>query len=91
MLEDGIARLVDAWALSWSLVLMSGYLADFTPWPWMKSLRSRAVLRHMLLSTGAVLVGLILAGVREQSAILATWAIVCASVKALCDTLEPAE
>ncbi len=64
-MEDGIARLVDAWALAWTVVLMAGYLAEFTPWEWMKALRARSILKHMLLSTTAAFVGLILAGVRE--------------------------
>ena len=89
-MEDGIARLVNAWALAWTLVLMAGYLAEFTPWEWMKALRARSVLKHMLLSTAAALVGLTLAGVREQSAMLAAWALVSTSVKLLCDSITPA-
>jgi hypothetical protein len=90
-MEDGIGRLVNSWALAWTIALMAGYLADFMPWEWIKALRARSVLKHMLLSTGAVLLGLTLAGVREQSAMLAAWAIVSASVKLLCDSVAQVE
>jgi hypothetical protein len=88
---DGITRMAEAWATVWSVALMAGYLAEATPWGWMKVLRERAVLKGMLLSTGAVVVGLALGGVFEQGAMLATWGVVCASVKLLCDALVPAE
>ena len=88
---DGITRMAEAWATIWAMALMAGYLAELTPWGWMKALRERAVLKGMLLSTGAVIVGLALGGVREQAAMLAAWALVCASVKLLCDAMVPAE
>ena len=89
--SDGIARMAELWAAAWSVALMAGYLAELTPWTWMKALRDRAVLKGMLLATGAAVLGLILGGGTEQGAMLAAWAIVCASVKLLCDALVPAE
>ena len=89
--SDGVTKVAEAWATIWSLVLMAGYLAELTPWGWMKVLRDRGVLKGMLLSTGAIVLGFSLGGVREQGAMLAVWAIVCASVKLLCDALVTAE
>lgn len=91
MAGEGIASLVDAWAMGWTVVLMAGYLADVTPWGWMKALRGRGVFRAMLLWTGGVVLGLTLAGAREHSAMLLVWTFVCASLKLLCDTLVPVE
>jgi hypothetical protein len=88
---DGITRVAEAWATGWSIVLMAGYLAELTPWGWMKALRDRGVLKAMLLTTGAAVLGFALAGVREQGAMLAAWAIICASVKLLCDSLVATE
>ncbi len=89
--SDGITRVAEAWATAWSIVLMFGYLAEFTPWEWMKALRDRGVLKGMLLSTGAIVLGFALAGAAEQGAMLVTWAIICASVKLLCDSLLTTE
>jgi len=89
--SDGITSVAEAWATGWSIVLMAGYLAELTPWGWMKALRDRGVLKGMLLSTGAAVLGFALAGVREQGAMLAAWAIICASVKLLCDSLLATE
>lgn len=89
--SDGITTMAEAWAAVWSVVLMAGYLAEFTPWKWMKTLREGGVLKGMLLSTGAAVLGFALAGVREQGAMLAAWAIICASVKLLCDSLLATE
>ena len=91
MASDGVARLVDVWALGWSVLLTAGYLAELTTWSWLKALRDRGVLKPMLLSTGAVVLGLGLGGVRDQGATLAAWAVVCASVKLLCDSLAQPE
>jgi hypothetical protein len=89
--SDGVTRIAEAWATVWSLVLTAGYFAEVTPWSWMKALRDRGVLKAMLLTTGAAVLGFALGGVREQSALLAAWAAVSASLKLLCDTLAPAE
>jgi len=91
MAGDGLAHLVGAWAVGWSALLTAGYLAELTAWSWMKALRDQGVFKTMLLSTGAVVLGLALAGVREQGAMLAAWAAVCASVKLLCDSLAAPE
>jgi hypothetical protein len=45
------------------------------------------VAKFMLLSTGAAVLGLTLAGAREPSAVLAAWAIITSSVKLLYDWL----
>jgi hypothetical protein len=87
MTGDGLGTLVDAWALGWSVLLAAGYLAELSAWSWMKALRERGAFKWMLMSTGAVVVGLALAGVREQGAMLVAWAVVCASVKLLCDSV----
>jgi hypothetical protein len=85
--SDGVTRIAEAWAAAWSVVLTAGYLAEVTPWEWMKALRERGVLKAMLMTTAAAVLGFALAGVREQGALLAAWAAVSASVKLLCDTL----
>jgi hypothetical protein len=85
-----VGHLVNAWALGWSVLLTAGYLADLTAWSWMKALRDRGVFKVMLLSTGAVVLGLALAGVREQGAMLVAWAVISASLKLLCDSVVAA-
>ena len=78
---------VDSWAVAWSLVLIVGYVADLTPWPSLKALRANSVAKVMLLASGAAVLGLTLAGAREASAVLASWAIITSSVKLLYDSL----
>lgn len=87
MTGDGLGTLVDAWALGWSALLTAGYLAELSAWSWMKALREPGAFKWMLLSTGALVAGLMLGGVRDQGAMLAAWAVVCAAVKLLCDSL----
>ena len=89
--SDGIGTMAEAWATAWSVALAAGYLAELTPWAWMRVFRDRGVLKVMLLSTGAAVLGFTLAGVGEEGAMLATWAIICASLKGLCDSLVTAE
>jgi len=86
--SDVIRIFVDSWAVTWSLVLLVGYVADLTPWPGLKALRSGPVAKVMLALSIAAVLGLTLAGARESSAILAAWAIITSSVKLLYDSLE---
>ena len=85
--SDQIRLFVDSWAVAWSAVLLLGYVAELTPWPSLKALRTDSVARVMLALSAAAVLGLTLAGAREPSAILAAWAIVTSSVKFLYDSL----
>lgn len=85
--SDQIRLFVDSWAVAWSAVLLLGYVAELTPWPWLKALRADSVSRTMLALSAAAVLGLTLAGAREPSAILAAWAIITSSVKFLYDSL----
>lgn len=87
MITEGIATFVDAWAVAWSAVLGLGYLAELTPWPSLRVLRTRGVASAMLLSSAAVVFGLTLAGAREAAAVVTAWAVVISSVKLLYDWL----
>ena len=88
---DPITLFADLWAVAWMVVFGLGYAAEQTPWPQLKSLRSPATSRLMVFASAAVVLGLTLGGAREQSAVLASWAIVIASVKLLCDGLGQTE
>jgi hypothetical protein len=85
--SEGIRIFVDSWAVVWSVVLLVGYLADLTPWPSLSALRGNTVAKFMLATSAAAVLGLTLAGAREPSAILASWAIITSSVKLLYDSL----
>ncbi len=85
--SDQIRLFVDSWAVAWSAVLLLGYVAELTPWPALKALRTDSVARVMLALSAAAVLGLTLAGAREPSAILAAWAIITSSVKFLYDSL----
>ena len=85
--SEQIRLFVDSWAVAWSAVLLLGYVAELTPWPSLKALRTDSVARVMLALSAAAVLGLTLAGAREPSAILAAWAIVTSSVKFLYDSL----
>jgi hypothetical protein len=78
---------VDSWAVVWSVTILVGYVAERTPWPSLKVLRGDSTAKLMLLTSGAAVLGLTLAGAREPSAILAAWAIITTSVKLLYDSL----
>jgi hypothetical protein len=84
--SESIRVFVDSWAVAWSVVLLLGYVAELTPWPSLKALRTNAVARLMLGLSAAAVLGLTLAGAREASAILAAWAIITSSVKLLYDS-----
>ena len=87
-MDSGAIRwFVDSWAIVWSVGILLGYLAESTPWPSLKRLREDSVMRVMLMTSAAAVLGLTLAGAREPSAILAAWAIITSSVKLLYDSL----
>jgi hypothetical protein len=88
---EAMAHFVDLWAIGWTVALLAGYLAHFTPFPSLKALRAPGVAKTMLILTLGAVLGLTLAGAREPSAVLATWAIVVSSVKLLYDGLEQTE
>jgi hypothetical protein len=85
--SEPIRIFVDTWAIVWTALLLAGYVAEATPWPGLRALRGNGVAKFMLLSSGAAVLGLTLAGAREPSAILAAWAIITSSVKLLYDWL----
>jgi hypothetical protein len=82
---ESIATFVDAWTVAWTVTLLTGYLAELTPWPSLKALRSPRMATFMVLASAAAVLGLTLAEATEQSAVLAAWAIVTSSVKILYD------
>ena len=75
-----LTNFVDWWTLCWTLVLVLGYLADLTPWPRLRVLRSPAVSRTMLILSTALVLGFTLGGDTRASAVMAAWAIVFGSV-----------
>lgn len=83
---DGVAAFVDWWTVAWTLTLLTGYLAELTPWPGLKVLRSPRLATFMVLASAAAVLGLTLAEATEASAVLAAWAIVTSSVKILYDS-----
>jgi hypothetical protein len=83
--SDSIATFVDSWTVAWTLTLLTGYLADLTPWPSLKVLRSPRVTTFMVMASAAAVLGLTLAEATEASAVLAAWAIITSSVKLLYD------
>jgi hypothetical protein len=89
--SENVRLLVDTWAIVWTVVMLAGYLADYTPWPAIKKLKDPGLARLIFLSSVAVVLGLTLGGAREASAVLAAWAIVSSSVKLLYDSLGQEE
>lgn len=85
--SESISLLADTWTVVWTVAMVVGYFADYTPWPGLKALKDEGLARLMLLSSAALVLGLTLGGAREVSAILAAWAIVISSVKLLYDSL----
>lgn len=77
---SGVASFVDWWTLGWTLVLVLGYVADLTPWPRLRVLRSPGASRTMLLLSTALVLGFTLGGDSKASAVMAAWAIVFSSV-----------
>jgi hypothetical protein len=75
-----VAGFVDWWTLCWSVVLGLGLLADLTPWPRLRVLRSPGAARTMLILSTALVFGFTLGGETRAAAVMAAWAIVFASV-----------
>lgn len=75
-----VASFVDWWTLSWSVVLGLGYVADLTPWPRLRVLRSPGASRTMLIFSTALVLGFTLGGDSRAAAVMAAWAIVFSSV-----------
>ena len=57
-----MGRLVGAWMLGWSVLLVIGYVAELTPWPGLRVLRSPAATKLLVMSSTAVVGGFSLAG-----------------------------
>ena len=77
---SGVTAFVDWWTLGWSVVLGLGYVADLTPWPRLRVLRSPGASRTMLVLSTALVLGFTLGGDSRSSAVMAAWAIVFSSV-----------
>jgi hypothetical protein len=75
-----LSLFVDAWMLAWSAALALGHVAHLTPWPRLRALRSPGVTKVLVLSTIAVVGGFTIAGETQQCPLLATWAILFASL-----------
>jgi len=75
-----VGFLVGAWMVAWSVLLALGYLADFTPWPALRVLRSQGATKALLMASSALVGGFTLAGVTQYCALLATWAILFSSI-----------
>jgi hypothetical protein len=71
---------VVGWMAVWTGLLALGYLADFTPWPRLRILRSPGVTKALLLASTALVGGFSLGGVTQYCALLATWAILFSSL-----------
>jgi len=76
----GVGLLVGTWMVAWSVLLTLGYLANLTPWPRLRVLRSQGVTRVLLLASTALVGGFTLAGVTQYCAVVATWVILCSSL-----------
>ena len=72
--------LVGAWMLSWTALLVVGYVAELTPWPGLRVLRSPTVTKLIVMSSTAVVGGFTLAGTTQYCALLATWAVLFSSL-----------
>jgi hypothetical protein len=75
-----MSLLVGAWMLGWTGLLLVGYIAELTPWPGLRVLRSPGVTKLFLMSSTAVVGGFSLAGVTQYCALLATWAVLFSSL-----------
>ena len=70
-MNEQISFLVDLWTVAWTVVLLLGYLAEFTPFPRLSLLRHARVAHAMMLSSAAVVLGLTL-GERTEAAAIVT-------------------
>jgi hypothetical protein len=85
--NESIAHFVDVWTVAWTAIIGMGYVAQFTPWPRLKFLKSNAMAHLMMLSSAAVVLGLTLMEASEIAAVLTAWAVIIASVKLIYDSL----
>ena len=86
-----VSLLVNAWMIVWSAVLAVGHIAHLTPWPGLRVLRSPGVTKALVLSSTAAVGGLTLGGVTQYCALVATWAILFASLNWLSSYFGSAE
>ena len=75
-----VGLLAGAWMLLWSVLLALGYLAELTPWPRLRVMRSQGVTKTLLMASTALVGGFTLAGVTQYCALVATWAILFSSL-----------
>ena len=75
-----VGLLAGAWMLLWSVLLALGYLAELTPWPRLRVMRSPGVTKALLMASTALVGGFTLAGVTQYCALVATWAILFSSL-----------
>lgn len=75
-----ISFLVYAWMVGWTVLLAIGYLADFTPWPALRVLRSSTVTKLLVMSSTALVGGFTLAGTTQHCALIATWVVLFSSL-----------
>lgn len=75
-----VGLVAGAWMLVWSVLLALGYLAELTPWPRLRVLRSQAATKALLMASTALVGGFTLAGVTQYCALVATWAILFSSL-----------
>lgn len=77
---EAINVFVDGWTVGWTALLAVGYVADLTPWPQLRALRSPLAAKLLLASSMAVVFGFTLAGAAKATTTIATWAIVFSSL-----------
>ena len=77
---EGIKLFVDGWTLGWTALLAVGYVAELTPWPGLRALRSPSAAKLLLATSMAVVFGFTLAGAVKATTTIATWAIVFSSL-----------
>ena len=77
---EAINTFVDGWTVGWTALLAIGYVAELTPWPGLRALRSPVAARILLATSMAVVFGFTLAGATKATTTIATWAIVFSSL-----------
>ena len=77
---EAVNVFVDSWTLGWTALLALGYVADLTPWPGLRALRSPLAAKILLATSMAVVFGFTLAGASKATTTIATWAIVFSSL-----------
>lgn len=77
---EAINGFVDTWTVGWTALLALGYVADLTPWPGLRALRSPLAAKILLATSMAIVFGFTLAGATKATTTIATWAIVFSSL-----------